>query len=731
MNEVLSQTEIDNLLSAVEMDDFGDDGGMDFGMGCEPSHFHDTKGCVKMYDFKRPDKFSKDQIRTLQMIHETYARLNTTSLSAQLRSFVNVHVASVDQLTFEEFSRSIPNPTTLAIINMDPLKGSAIMELDPTITFAIIERLFGGEGNSIKENRVLTDIEQSVMEGVIIRMLGNLREAWFNVIGLRPKLGNIETNIQFSQIVPPNDMVVIITLETRIGDVEGMTNLCIPYSILESVMPKLSATHWYSSIKPSNNYNYNENVTALQDVTLPLVVNVGDADVPISTLLNLKINDTIKLNQKGSSNQTILINGKPKFESQHTHEPNTYNKRVVVTSIIPDNTIDDEEPEETFVKPETIKKLEATIKNQREQLQKNNKIVNDISTIIDVDPVTLHEVVKHNYPEAVKCIKLMLCDNPNDAGKIFIMLDRPAIFETLTAHEQECITFEISRIDTICPPESHELAKKFINLINNVKHSYNGGFDYAKKVLNATVGEEKTESIIKKVTSNLQVIPFDFVNTIDPDNIMLFVQHEHPQTIAVVLSYIDKKVASKVLMLLPIEVQADVVKRIIHLDRVLPEIVREIERVLERKCSTIASDDFGSKGGIKYAVDVLDLVDRSTEKCVVETLEEEDPELAEEIKKHMFVFEDIVLLLDRDIQTVINNVSIDTIATALKAVDDEVKEKIVRNCSKKQLKKLNKAIEELLPGPLYMVESCQHTIVKVIDQLDSEGTIYVNRGDLV
>ncbi len=239
MTEILSQDEIDALLSAISTGDVDTEEIKDTG----------EQKKVKIYDFKRPDKFSKDQIRTLQMMHETFARLTTTSLSAQLRTLVSVHVASVDQLTYEEFIRSIPNPTTLGIVNMDPLKGSAVMEIDPSITFTIIDRVFGGAGEPLKINRELTDIELSVMENIIVRVLSNLRESWSTVIDLRPRLGNIETNPQFAQIVPPNDMVVLITLETKVGDVEGMMNFCIPYITIEPIISKLSAQYWYSSIR--------------------------------------------------------------------------------------------------------------------------------------------------------------------------------------------------------------------------------------------------------------------------------------------------------------------------------------------------------------------------------------------------------------------------------------------------------------------------------------------------
>jgi flagellar motor switch protein FliM len=306
MTEILSQDEIDALLTAIST------GEVDT---TEYSATQEQRK-VKIYDFRRPDKFSKDQIRTLQMMHETFARLTTTALSAQLRALVSVHVASVDQLTYEEFVRSIPNPTTLAVINMDPLKGSGVLEIDPSITFTIIDKLFGGIGESSRITSELTDIELSVMEGIIVRILGNLREAWSNVIDLRPRLGNIETNPQFAQIVPPNDMVVLITLETKVGEVEGMTNLCIPYLTIEAIISKLSAQYWYSSIRRGTT---DENLAIIQgrleNVELLGVAEMGEVPITMQEVLNLKVGDVIKLpDTKVNSDMVLRIGGRKKYK---------------------------------------------------------------------------------------------------------------------------------------------------------------------------------------------------------------------------------------------------------------------------------------------------------------------------------------------------------------------------------------------------------------------------------
>ena len=306
MAEVLSQQQIDQLLSTIsstvaEQDDVT---------------ASNKQQKIKIYDFKRPDKFSKDQMRTVSIMNETFARLTITALSAYLRAVVNAHVFSVDQLTYEEFIRSIPNPTTLAIVDMDPLKGSAVLEIDPNIIFSIIDRLFGGPGASKKFNRDLTDIEKAVTESIIMRLLGSMRESWSQVVDLRPRLTQIETNPQFTQIVPPTEMVLLISIETRINDSEGMINLCIPYITIEPVVSKLSAQHWYSAARQKNMLN--ENLLSIQervqDVSVDLNAVVGATSVTVREVMRLKVGDYIRLPQHNiKQDVTLQIAGKNKF----------------------------------------------------------------------------------------------------------------------------------------------------------------------------------------------------------------------------------------------------------------------------------------------------------------------------------------------------------------------------------------------------------------------------------
>ncbi len=337
MNEVLSQDEIDQLLMAIST---GDSETEDF------KPVNDTRK-IKIYDFKRPDKFSKEQIRTVSIMHETFARLTTTALSAQLRSMAHVHVASVDQLTYEEFIRSIPTPTTLAVINMDPLKGNAILEIDPSITFSIIDRLFGGQGQAAKVQRDLTDIEQSVMEGIIVRILANMREAWAQVIDLRPRLGQIETNPQFAQIVPPSEMVVLVTLETKIGDEEGMMNFCIPYITIEPIISKLSSQFWFSSVRRSSTTQYlNVLKEKLSTVDMDVVAEIGSINVPIRDVLSLRTGDIVRLsNVRVGDPLVINVGNKKKFFCQ----PGIIGKKMAVQVIGKMEQVEAEEFEELSV----------------------------------------------------------------------------------------------------------------------------------------------------------------------------------------------------------------------------------------------------------------------------------------------------------------------------------------------------------------------------------------------
>ena len=272
MAEILSKDEIDQLLDALNNDDCDQEG---LGRSVKTRK-------IKIYDFMRPDKFSGSQRFTLSIIHETFARLSTNSLSSRLGGMVHVHVVSVDQLTYEEFLRSIPTPTTMAIIEMNPLNGYAVLEIDPAVTFSIIDKICGGPGDGRKSKHELTDLETSIMEDIGINLLGNIREAWTQVIDLRPRLVQLATKPQFVQIVHPTEMVILVTMEIKIGEVEGMINFCLPYCTLESIIKKLSPYYQNNSVAEISTGSELEN---REDIPVRLSAEILRREYPLREIL--------------------------------------------------------------------------------------------------------------------------------------------------------------------------------------------------------------------------------------------------------------------------------------------------------------------------------------------------------------------------------------------------------------------------------------------------------------
>jgi flagellar motor switch protein FliM len=324
MTEVLSEAEIDRLLTAINTGD------------TEPEVIKpvgDTRR-IKIYDFKRPDKFSKEQIRTISMMHDTFSRLTTTSLTALLRSKVSVHVASVDQLTYEEFIRTLPLPTTLAIINMDPFKGNVLMEIDPATTFTMIDRLFGGPGDGHKFSHELTDIETALMEGVIVRLMGNLREAWMEVFDLRPRLAMMETNPQFTQIVPPAEMVVLVTLEANVCDVEGMINLCFPYPTIEPVIEKLSYSFWLGGSRSVLTSSKNDTLVNREDMPVTLCAEILRRDYPLGEIIEWKEGTNIlPLCHLTPNHCWLRLGDRRVWYCEMTEDKKNYPKKVLIKDL--------------------------------------------------------------------------------------------------------------------------------------------------------------------------------------------------------------------------------------------------------------------------------------------------------------------------------------------------------------------------------------------------------------
>ncbi len=302
------------------------------------------------------------------------------------------------------------------------------------------------------------------------------------------------------------------------------------------------------------------------------------------------------------------------------------------------------------------------------------------------------------------------------------------IFKHLTDEEIEELTLNIANMNKVDPDKKEEILDEFYQICVAQEYISEGGINYAKDVLEKALGSQKAMDIIGKLTASLQVKPFDFARKAEPSQLLNFIQNEHPQTIALILSYLSSEQSGQILSALPQGKQSEVAQRIATMDRTSPEIIREVEGVLEGKLSSLVSQDYTTAGGIESIVDILNSVDRGTEKNIMDTLEIEDAELAEEIRKRLFVFEDIINLDSTSIQRFIREIDNNELAVALKGATDEVAEVIYGNMSKRMAEMIKEDMEFMGPVRLRDVEEAQQKIVNVIRKLEEAGEIIIARG---
>jgi len=308
MSDVLSQNEIDELLTAlstgeVDVKDIEED---------------KKERKIRKYDFSRPDKFAKDQLRTLEIIHENFSRLLNNFLSGYLRTYIEVDVISVQSLIYTEFSNSISNPAILGIVEFAPFSGQIIIDVSSDIAYAMIERVLGGTGKNIqasKESRTLTEIEMILLRNILIKFINLLKEPWGNIVELRPKLENIETNSQFAQIVSPAESIALITFNIKIGDTEGMVNICIPHFVIEPILPSLSSRLWFATTNRKDVTDEERGAleSGISKSKIRLSAVVGGSTISVSELLNLQKGDVILLDKKVEDSLEIYVENKLKF----------------------------------------------------------------------------------------------------------------------------------------------------------------------------------------------------------------------------------------------------------------------------------------------------------------------------------------------------------------------------------------------------------------------------------
>ncbi|MCM8901208.1 flagellar motor switch protein FliM [Caldicoprobacter algeriensis] len=305
MAEVLSQREIDELLAAFMA------GAVNINEIKE-----ETPGKkISVYDFRRPKKFAKDQLRTLQIIHENFARLMGSYFSGILRTYCQIDLVSVEPQTYGEFINSLPDPVVLGIIEFRPLKGSIILEFSPNVVYAIIDRMLGGLGLAPEKVRDFTEIEIVLIERIIKQLLPIMNSSWANIVNAEFTLEHIETNAQFAQLVSPNESIAIVTLDAHIGDVEGMMNICIPYLVIEPIIQQLSSKHWFSTKLAEENERKFYELLASQIETTPVELKavLGETSITIRDLIELQKGDVIKLDKKVDEDIDVYVGGVKKF----------------------------------------------------------------------------------------------------------------------------------------------------------------------------------------------------------------------------------------------------------------------------------------------------------------------------------------------------------------------------------------------------------------------------------
>lgn len=311
MADILSQSEIDLLLNSLS----GDEASSASNSSSKDEDDVETKNSViKEYNFARPPKFNKEQLRTLEIIFDNYARLVSSFLTGYLRTSTVIEVSSAEQLTYREFSNSLPNPVILSIFEMLPLKGSVILELSAGIGYSIIDRILGGPGLGLQRLRDFSEIEKVLIKRVVGQMLNYLIEPWENVVAIKPKLEKIETNPQFAQIISPNEMIALVSLKIKVGSVEGFMNFCIPHMVIESVMPNLNTRFWFVSSVEEERLNYKDTMgDDIEETDISVRSILGKTYISVNEFVDLQVGDVITLDSYVDSDLTVLVGDKPKF----------------------------------------------------------------------------------------------------------------------------------------------------------------------------------------------------------------------------------------------------------------------------------------------------------------------------------------------------------------------------------------------------------------------------------
>lgn len=575
---------------------------------------------IILYDFKRPDKFSLPQIRSLYIIHEQFCRLLAAHWSTRLKMEVEVEMQKVDQMCFSEFTASMPTPAVSAVLGMQPIRSTAALELDPGIAKVILDKLFGGGGDGYGGKRKLTPVETFMMQDTVNQLLPCLSEAWECLLPLQPSCMGIETSAEHLQILPPEEMIILVTAECRMAEQKGNIELCLPYLLLEPLLEKLNPQYWYSQVKA----------------------------------------------KKG---------------------------RGSLSGYIP-------------------------------SLALESKI------FYESPPMPLGEI-----DEVLKGKALEI---PMDSWKCLLEAGGEVLFEL---EPLDVNTFSI-RKDTGLEEGLQEIKQTSSSIQKSIEDSLQKYLGPIQEKLEYRLNalEEKTnlwdrpptllplrESFVSAVEEEYQ--PFRFITAERAKNLFFILRAESSQLIALVLSYLDASIAAVILEQLSDKQQLKVIQRISRLDEVSPEVLKELEVFLSESLGKFKGDISYKTGGINSAVDILNCCESSVEKYVIQSLEQQEPKLAESLKQNMFVFEDCVFLDPRDLGLVFERVDRQDLLLALRMVDEAIKTEILSLFNDQDRIEIENQLREMRRVRLTQVEEAQNKIVNTIRIMEENGEIIVAHPD--
>ena len=586
-------------------------------------------GRIKLYDFRRPDKFSREQLRTMQIIAETFSRLASTTLSAALRLPCELSVDLVDQMTYDEYMAPIEGHSTLAVVSMEPLKGQAVVHIDAAGTDALVERVFGSRLVPVAAKPLasggVTDLEMAQLERVLSAAVKDLGEAWgFVPGGLRPALAAVETETRFCQVVPPSEMIVITACSLLVGPVKGRLTVVYPFLLLEPVLHTLSAKYWYErrgdEVNPGSR-------AAARRAAMPAELVLDAGAPPIGLLRSLRKGSVIELPDGDEGRAWLRLGG----------------ARV------------------------------AELSGLR---------AGGDSVSADFAGRAADALVAKGEADPLAAI----------AGELVAGL------EAVKTGVADAMAAMASRIDEL----------------------RGGQEDLTDRVL---FGQADAAG------SRPGAAPFASLAGVPAEPFALFLSGERPQVCALVLSFVGDALAARLLSLLPEAVQPEVTRRVATMDWVTPQVLSETERILGKKLSAMEKSGFEA-GGVKKVVGILNFSPRETERRVITALDGSDPELAESIKRNMFVFEDIIILDDESIAAVMERADEKDFVVAMKPMKDDERRRLLERLPAERRDRVRAAYEALGRARMSDCDAAGFRIVEIIKALEQEGRIgIVRQGD--